>query len=65
MNVNFFAEKHGKNRRDVHFSCVSRFLNAESHLKRIKSSEDIVEAIEQAQWKSNLTRLKKSNIIKV
>jgi hypothetical protein len=65
VNVNYFAEKHGKNGRDVHFSCISRFLNAESHLKRIKSSEDIANAIEKGQLKANNNRLNKSTILDI
>ena len=41
---------------------MSRFINAESHIKRI-SSEDIARAIEQGQAKANTNRLNKSLIL--
>ncbi|RMZ93166.1 hypothetical protein BpHYR1_015867 [Brachionus plicatilis] len=41
VNLNFFCEKHGKNQRDSTFSCISRFLNAESLKRRLCSTKDI------------------------
>ncbi|RNA26241.1 hypothetical protein BpHYR1_013587 [Brachionus plicatilis] len=53
VNLNFFCEKHGKNQRDSHFSCISRFINAESLKRRLCSTKDIVEAINNGQLKAN------------
>jgi hypothetical protein len=63
VNLNFFVEKHGKNFRDSHFSCVSRFIHNESLLKRLTSSEDIVDAIHNGQKKSNENRAAESKLI--
>ncbi len=63
VNLNFFVEKHGKNSRDSHFSCVSRFIHNESLLKRLTSSEDIVDAIHNGQKKSNENRAAESKLI--
>ena len=35
VQVNFFAEKHGKNSRDQHFSVISHFIRMESFEKKI------------------------------
>ena len=45
VSINFFGEKHGKNQRDTHFSNISRFIHAESLVKRLTSSQDIADAI--------------------
>jgi hypothetical protein len=47
--LNFFCEKHGKNSRDTHFSQVSKFLQFESFAKKILSSKDLVDAINNRQ----------------
>ena len=52
--MNFFAEKHGKNGRDSHFSNLSRFIKAESLVRKLVSSQDIVEAIISRQELANL-----------
>ena len=54
VNLNFFAEKHGKNGRDAHFSSVSRFINSESLVRKLVSSQDIVDAIISRQELANL-----------
>ncbi len=56
VNLNFFVEKHGKNSRDTHFSCVCKFLKNESILKKLNSTQDIVDAINKGQHKSNESR---------
>jgi len=66
VSLNFFCEKHGKNSRDQHFSIVSNFLQQESMVKKLCSSQDICDAIEKRQLFSNLnnariTSLQKSN----
>ena len=53
VNLNFFGDKHGKNNRDAHFSNISRFVHAESLVKRLQSSQDIVEAIHKRQSMAN------------
>jgi hypothetical protein len=51
--LNFFAEKHGKNNRDTHFSNISKFIKDESLVKQLSSSQDIVNAISKRQQISN------------
>jgi hypothetical protein len=58
VNLNFFAEKHGKNSRDQHFSTISNFVNAGSLEKRLTSSADIINAIQKHQHIANERRLK-------
>lgn len=53
MSLNFFIEKHGKNSRDSHFSCISRFIKEESLVKKIESTQDIVDAIHNRQRMAN------------
>ncbi len=53
MNLNFFCEKHGKNKRDSHFANISKFLEAESLVRQLKSSKDIVDAIHCRQEYAN------------
>ena len=59
-HLNYFAEKHGKNSRDTHFSQISKFIESESKLKQMTSSQDIVDAILKRQEISNKNRLKLS-----
>jgi hypothetical protein len=51
--LNFFVEKHGKNNRDTHFSKLSRFVQAESLVKQLRCSQDIVDAIHKRQNMAN------------
>jgi hypothetical protein len=53
VNLNFFAEKHGKSCRDTHFSMVSKFIQAESLTKKLTCSLDIVDAILKRQRMAN------------
>lgn len=53
VNLNFFCEKHGKNNRDSHFSCISRFIKKASLKKKLASTSDIVEAINIGQLLAN------------
>ena len=53
VNLNFFAEKHGKNARDAHFSIISKFIKAESLTRKLTSSQDIVDAILKRQNLAN------------
>lgn len=55
---NFFAEKHGKNRRDQHFSAVSNYLKQESFKTKIGSTDDIVNCLNKYQERSNENRKK-------
>lgn len=54
--MNYFGEKHGKNARDTHFSCLSLFLKMESLVTPLKTSDDIVNAIIKRQAISNTNR---------
>ena len=36
VEINYFSEKHGKNGCDQHFSVVSKFLEYDSYIKRVK-----------------------------
>ncbi len=54
VSFNLFCEKHGKNSRDQHFSCVSNFIYNESMIKQLRSSQDICDAIERQQMLANL-----------
>jgi hypothetical protein len=51
--LNFFAEKHGKNGRDSHFFNLSRFFKAESLVRKLVSSQDIVDVIISRQELAN------------
>jgi len=51
--LNFFAEKHGKNSRDAHFSNITKFIRAQSLVKRLISSQDIADAIMERQAMAN------------
>ena len=62
MNLNFFGDKHGKNNRDTHFSNIAKFIEAESLVKQLKTSQDIVDAIHKRQSIANLN--KKGKLIK-
>ena len=53
VNLNFFIEKHGKNSRDSHFSCLSKFVKDESLIKKIESTQDVVDAIHHRQQLAN------------
>ena len=60
MNLNFFGDKHGKNARDTHFSCISKFIKSESFVRQLSTSMDIVDAINKRQELSNILRKEKS-----
>ena len=53
VNLNFFIEKHGKNSRDSHFSCLSSFIKSESLTRKIESTQDVVDAIHRRQKMAN------------
>ena len=53
VNLNYFAEKHGKNARDAHFSKLAQFIKAESLIRRLRNSQDIVDAIISRQNMAN------------
>jgi hypothetical protein len=53
VNLNFFCEKYEKNKRDTHFSNISRFIEAESLVRQLKSSQDIVDPIHKRQESAN------------
>ena len=55
--MNFFAEKHGKNQRDQHFSNISYFLEKESLVKRLVCTQDIVNAVIKHQNLTNEERI--------
>ncbi len=63
--MNFFAEKHGKNQIDQHFSNISNFLEKESLIKRLVCTQDIVIAVIKHQHLANeerINRLMNNNI---
>jgi hypothetical protein len=64
VNLNFFGDKHGKNARDSHFSNLSKFIEAESLVNRLYSSQDICDAIEKRQQMANDNKLGKSILSK-
>ncbi len=49
VNLNFFGEHHGKKNRDTHFSNISKFIKAESLVRQLVSSQDILDAIHKRQ----------------
>ena len=53
VNLNFFGEHHGKKNRDTHFSNISKFIKAESLVRQLVSSQDIVDAIHKRQSMAN------------
>ncbi len=53
VNLNYFAEKHGKNGRDAHFSNLARFVKSESLVRKLICSQDIVDAIIYRQKMAN------------
>lgn len=53
VNLNFFAEGHGKNCRDIHFSHISQFVKFESLKRKLTTSEDVVLAIQNGQKNAN------------
>ena len=55
--MNFFCEKHGKSMRDAHFSMLSKFIHDASMQKRLISTNDIKNAIENGQLLANQNRL--------
>jgi len=57
VDLNFFGDKHGKNSRDTHFSCVSKFIRDETLVRRMTCSQDIVDAIHYRQNISNQNRI--------
>ena len=59
MNLNFFGDKHGKNSRDTHFSNISKFIQTESLIKRLESSQDIADAINKRQGIANESKVLK------
>ncbi len=63
VSFNLFCEKHGKNSRDQHFSCVSHFVKNESMVKQLTSSKDICDAIERQQMLANLNTSRR-NLLK-
>ena len=56
VSFNLFCEKHGKNSRDQHFSVVSNFIQQESFVKKLTSSQDICDAIEKHQMFANIDK---------
>ena len=54
VSFNLFCEKHGKNSRDQHFSNASYFIQQETMVKKLTSSQDICDAIEKHQILANL-----------
>ena len=56
INLNFFAERHGKNSRDQHFSVISSYVRLESFKEKITSSQHLVDTINKRQSESNKLR---------
>ena len=65
VNLNFFAEKHGKNSRDAHFSNISKFIRIQSLKTRLTSSKDIADAIIQRQKMANENNQDKNSRVEV
>ena len=59
--MNFLGEKHAKNARDTHFSCIAKFIHNESLVRQLNSSKHIVDTIHSTQTQSNENRALKSN----
>ena len=54
MSLNFFAEGHGKNPLDAHFSNIGEMVDRESESsKALTCSKDIVDTINNKQAKIN------------
>ena len=63
VNFNFFAESHGKNNRDQHFSSIAKFLKQAENKVRLTNTKDIINAIEHGQSKANFIRkLRSKNV---
>ena len=65
VNLNFFCERHGKNGRDSHFSRISAFVSAESLIKRLSCTQDVVDAIQKRQNMANQNQKSKFNSLKL
>ena len=61
VNLNFFAESHGKNSRDQHFSCISSFLKQSQDEMKLVNTEDVLKAILNGQKRANFHRKFRSN----
>ena len=57
INLNFFAEKHGKNSRDQHFSVISNYVRLESFKQKITCTQQLVEVLNNRQYESNTMRI--------
>ena len=56
VNLNFFAEKHGKNSRDQHFSVISNYVRLESFKQKITCTQILVDVLNRCQNDSNIIR---------
>ena len=56
VSFNLFGEKHGKSSRDQHFSVLSVFLKNAQYTKQLTCTQDVIEALEIEQAKSNVNR---------
>lgn len=56
VSFNLFCEKHVKNSRDQHSSVVSNFIQQETFVKKLTSSQDICDAIEKHQNFANIDK---------
>lgn len=54
VSFNLFGEQHGKSARDQHFSRLSEFIRLESLVKKLSSSQDVVDAINKHQLIANM-----------
>jgi hypothetical protein len=59
IEANFFAEKHGKNKLDQHFSIQSKFYESAAALKRITNTTDIITVDTHSQARANEFREKR------
>lgn len=55
--MNFFGEKHGKNMRDTHFYRVAQFVKDESLVRKLETSQDVVDAILKRQEIANKNKI--------
>ncbi len=62
VTLNFFAERHGKNMRDAHFSVVSRAFKYATHKnqKGLNSAQEVVDALNSSYIYLNEEKIEKN-----
>jgi hypothetical protein len=56
VNLNFFAEKHGKSGRDQHFSALSKYIEQENNVNKISDIDSLVKCLKVRQELTNSNR---------